>query len=1147
MVLTMTLIASVFLIYSCADEIEGTTAGHNFSMDFETRAGETSATDLIPNMRLITFTENARMFHGEVLNITRTANKLTAKVETGKWHMAMISSPENFTLVSPNTTVAMDDLPMYIYNPTTTNGKTESAPELFFQNKLTPQIVANTKAEMDAQLNRAVAKVELVIRKATPNFNLNGDHKIELHDVPSTLSYTGKLLPSKENPTTLSESLKSPVTLKSSTAYPGFLEAETITFIIPAHQGTDFTAANPTDVISEKMSITVDLERAGGGSRFKKTEVIDKVALCNRVLRVIIEVNDGVKFETEVLPWERVDVSANVGAGYQNWLYVKKDATGNGLSWSDPLPNITTAITKANALIGVGKIVNGILVAGGTDSNMLYSESFTIPQNIKIYGGWKGTDGTELAAANVTGPYTSTDRDLKTYKARVATGTGNIVLSNAGAVLDGFVVSGSGSGSVAGLVTVSNASASINAVEINQQTVSSTHALSISAGTGTNVLVSKNSKGVSVTSSGKLVNATVVGNNGASAFTGTLLNSVYWGNSAAANTTGGTIDYCAFQGTTPAGTNYPLSDTNTLWFTSSNIVPGPHFDLGVTSGLADYEIGSAKPNRSPMLRRGDKSSFDNSLPVTIDDQYKKDINGNIRHHIAIDNVTQVVDIGCYEDGSHPGFQLKWATKDVYVSAKKGYFSQLPLLLPANEDPDINIEVRWTVTVVGGSLTQCSFDGSVIDDEPTGSNTGVGTGVMVGMVQFTPTVEYTSNSERPLGTISISTQLGAYLPNTTVDVRQTKGQRTEWKTGYVGSFHRDRERGARFIHAYNTGKWTARIFKGLDWIKIDDNDKNYGEDIKDSQEGTTPSGGYYKDVVETWGGVLEGDGYIKFRVGMKSKNTTGKPRYGLIIITRTGGVSYFFVRQGEDDDYLYRAEDTPKPTAGTRAAANIVKFSPYNLIDPQEDTSGSGRNLGKNGGWFTKYPSQIGYYFKWNSTQGFLMGSASNTSTGTTASSWSDSREVCPQYYRHPTYLEYCNSIYWNVANDTYVSPSGTYVTDNREWGAYADGWYDQLVTSPLSSSATAPLLEVGSGIGRAQKGVLMVSHYNYASIFFPAGGTMTSDGSYTVNSLNTFEYALYPTTYSKDVNTHWYNSHIGMSCTKINTYASPVRCVYVGP
>lgn len=999
---------------------------------------------------------------------------------------------------------------------------------------------------MDAQLNRAVAKVELVIRKATPNFNLNGDHKIELHNVPSTLSYTGKLLPSKENPTVLSEPLKYPVRLKNSDAYTGFLEAETITFIIPAHQGTDFTSENPTDVTEQHMSITVDLERAGGGSRFTKTEVIDKVALCNRILRVIIEVNDGVKFETEVLPWERVDVSANVGAGYQNWLYVSKDATGNGLSWSDPLPNITTAITKANALIGAGKTVNGILVAGGSETSMLYNESFTIPQNIKIYGGWKGTAGTELAAANVTGPYTSTDRDLKKYKARVAAGNGNIELSNAGAVLDGFVVSGSGSGSVAGLVTVSNATASINAVEIDRQNINSNYALSISAGAGTNVLISKNSKGVSVVGSGKLVNATVVGNAAASAFTGTLLNSVYWGNSGTVNASG-TINYCAFQGTTPAGTNYPLSDTNTLWFTSSNIVPGPHFDLGVTSGLADYEVGSAKPNRSPMLRRGDKSSFDNNLPVTIDDQFKKDINGNIRHHIAIDNVTKVVDIGCYEDGSHPGFQLKWAAEDVYVSAKKGYFSQLPLLLPANEDPDINIEVRWTVTVVGGSLTQCSFDGSVIDDTPTGLNTGVGTGVMVGMVQFTPTVEYTTNAERPLGSISISTQLGAYLPNTTVDVKQTKGKRTEWKTGYVGSFHRNNERGARNIDAYNTGKWTARIFKGLDWIKIDANEKNFGEDIKDSQEGTTPSGGYYKDVVEAWGGVLEGDGYIKFRVGMKSKNTTGKPRYGLIIITRTNGVSYFFVRQGEDDDYLYRAEDTPKPTAGARAAANIVKFSTYNLVDPGGSTSTSGKDLGATGGRFTKYPSQIGYYFKWNSTKGFLMGSATSTSTGTTASSWSNTREVCPPNYRHPTYLEYCNSIYWNVLNATYVSPSGDYVTDNREWGAYADGWYDQLLDGPLSSSATAPLLEVGSGVGRAQKGVLMVSHYNYASVFFPAGGTMDTNGKYANTGLNTYEYALYPTTYSKDVNTHWYNEHIGMSCTKINTFASPVRCVYVGP
>lgn len=1143
--MTIGLTAPLFILHACTDDSEGIGEKKNLSLEFSTRAGET-ATEQIPTMRLFTFHHDPggstdQTFRQEVLNLTRTTSTITAQVETGQWNMALISTPNGGSIISPNTSVLMSALPMYRYSPTVTAGRSSNAHEIYLDNRVTPTITSGGSEQMNAQLNRTVAKVELIIDKTTPNFNLSSTtHNVRLHHIPSTISYTGALLPNKTNPDTLATALQAPVTLLNAGngSYEG---VETISFVIPAHRGTDYinySGTTPVDTTTLKMKITVDLERTGG-TRFTKQAEIPYVAKANMILRVYVTVNDGLEFKTEVLPWEGVDMNATVGAGYQNWLYVKKGASGNGFSWSDPLSNINAAITKASSLISLGKTVNGILVAGGTDANMLYSEAFSIPANTKIFGGWAGTPGTELlATATVTDVYASTYRNLKTYKARVATGTGNIVLSGANAILDGFVVSGSGSSSADGLVTISNATAWANAIEIDQQTVNSTYALFMSAGTSTNMLVSRNTKGVSVASGSKLVNATIANNTAASMFSGTLLNSIYWGNSGTA-TTAGTINYCAFQGTVPTGTNYPLSATNDTWFTTSNVIPGPHFDLGTTTGLARYEAGTSKPNRAPMLRRGNKSAFDNNLPISIADQYKKDINGDIRYHTAIDGSTQVVDIGCYEASTLTGFQLMWATDKVYVSSKYGYSSQLPLLIPANEDPDINIGISWTITVQGGSLTQCTFDGTVDNGVVTGLNSGVGTGVMVGMVQFTPTVEYTTNSERQLGAIVISSNLGNYLPDASVQVWQTKGVRSEWKTGYVGSFHRNNERGARFIHAYNTGEWTARIISGLDWIKIDENDKDYGVNITDSGEGTTPSGGYYKEVEEQWGGVITGrTGYIKFRVGMKSKNTTGKPRYGLIVITRSGGVSYFFVRQGEDNDYLYRMEDNggQKPTAGARKAESVVKFSTFNITTSQTPSS-TGNALTVNSGEFTKYPSQIGCYFKWNSLIGFFYGTTTSASSGTTGSSWSDTREVCPDGYRHPTYLEYCNSIYWNVTDATNVSPTGQYVTLNREWGAYADGYYDQLVSSPLTSTGTVTLA-VGSGVNRADKGVLMVSHYNYASIFFPAAATMTNTGS-----LSNSNYAMYPTTYSSGTNTHWFNDHIGMSCTSISSAAAPVRCI----
>jgi hypothetical protein len=1145
------LVASVvFLTYlSCADEFEQTAEGHNYAMSFATRAGDgTSAADLVPNMRLFAFTQNTKMYHNEVLNIARSTNKLTAKVETGTWNMVMVSSPSGFALNAPQTNVSMDNMPMYVYQPVVNNGRSTSAAELFFQNKLTPVITTGVTKEMDVRLNRVVAKVELIVRRTTPNFKLAGNHKIELRHVPSTISYAGKLLPGAADPKLLSESLKAPVKLVQ--ANNGFLKgSDTITFIIPAHQGSDFMASAPTDTIKKKMSITIDLERAGGGSRFTKTVEINKVAMCNRVLRVNIDVSDGVECATEVLPWERVDITANVGQKYQNWLYVKKDGVGSGLSWNDPLPDMTTAIAKAKALVAASRKVNGILVAGGEE--LVYNEGLTIPANIKIYGGWKGESGTELAPDDTTGPYTSAARNLKTGKARIATGAESIVLSAAGAIFEGFIVSGSGGDSHAGLVTVSNASAWINAVEIDNQTgIDSKHALSISAGVGTNVLVTRNNKGVSVTGNGKLVNATIADNTSASTFSGILRNSIYWGNSGTAVVTG-KIDYCAFQGSVPAGKNYPVNATNDKWFTASNVVPGPHFDLGTTSGLARYEVGTAKPVRSPMLRRGDKSSFDENLPVKIADQYKKDIDGNIRFHKAIDGSTQVVDIGCYENGSYKGFQLRWATENVYVSAKKGYFSQLPLLLPANEDPDVDLEVSWTVTIKGGSLTDCTFDGSVVNGSATGSSTGAGKGVLVGVIQFTPSVEYTQKAERKLGTIAISTQLGSYLPDTELQIWQTSGVQYKWTQGYVGSFHRNKERGARFIHGYNQlgGDWNVRIFSGTDWIKIDDGEKNDGEDITDADEGKTPSGGYYKEVDEAWGGIIKGSGQdIKFRVGMKSKNTTGKPRYGLIIITRKDGISYFFVRQGEDPDYVYRLEDT-RPTAGARTESYVQKFAVYNLIDPNKRSSSMGTDIGARGGGFTNYPTQVGYYFKFSSTTGFLYGVGKFLSYIKGTDKWDKTKEVCPPGYRHASQLEYINSLYYDVKDikDDTVSPESTASRKNYEAGAYADGWYDQLLPERSKSYHN---VGVGSTWEYAVKGVLIVSHYNYASLFFPASGGLWDGGH-----LHYTKYAMYNTNHYR--NTHWgqededganwSRGHIGMNCTTLGRdYAAPVRCVYEG-
>ncbi|NDV84139.1 hypothetical protein [Bacteroides sp. 51] len=1128
--LTVALTTSLLTVLSCSDEFEKTDDTHNLSMAFSTRAGETAA-EQIPTMRLFTFHDDFggtddKKFYKEILNMKRTTDKITAQVEAGhKWNMALVSTPNGGTIIAPEVGKHISEMPLYKYEPTyPVGGKSSDAHEMYLDNQLTPTISANALVTMPAQLNRTVAKVNLIIKQTTPNFKLSSaKHKIKLHYVPSTISYTGDLLPSAANPDTLSKGLEAPVTLEvaNSTSYKG---TEVISFIIPAHRGDAYTSATPTDLVGVKMGVEVILERTGG-TMFDKQEEISIVAQCNKVLEVEITVNDGLEFKTSVLNWEGVGMESTVGAGYQNWLYVKKDATGNGLSWSDPLPNINAAITKAGLLKTAGKTVNGILVAGG--SSLVYSESLDIPANIKIYGGWKGEKGTELAASDaVSAVYASAGRDLSTYKTRLTVGTGNVKLTKENTVLDGFIVSGTGSASDA-LVAVSHSTAWLNAVEIDQQTsLAATYALSVSNGVATNVLASRNNKGVAVTATGKLVNATIANNTAtaSSVFSGTLLNSIYWGNAGSVSTAG-TVNYCAFQGATaPTGTNYPLNATNNAWFTNATIsVPGPHFNQTTNAAVPYYSVNTSTPNRAPQLARGDQASFDNVTPAMLAVN-KQDIYGNPRHHNG-------TDIGCYEStGTQKGFEFRWNMTDIYISPKVLIESDHLALLFDNSE---GAYVQWEAT----DFVIISSRYSVV----AGTTSGSGNTVNLGSFKLKSSATKNSgNGDLNCGSLVFKCKNidKSYFPDVPMTVYQSPAEPAVWNEGYAGSFHRWNETEPRYIFGEHLAgeEWTARIISGHDWIKID------GKPRPANPNSDT-------EVEETFGGVVTGTGNVIFRIGMKSTlaSASSQPRYGLISITKrikdynnntwtaNRGSALFFVRQGEAADYLYGPDDDR--ALGTRTGA--VKFSPYNLTEPNGGFNTAGISLGKNGGRFVDYPSKTGYFFKWNS---FIAYYPDNSKTGTSmgtgykSGNWDDANEPCPSGYFTPTDEQFVHSYFLNRSPAN--SGSGSAVGTTFVWGRLADGYYDKL--------ATIGVRTVGSGPDRATEGLLMYNDYTNASVFFPMAGyrsTTSFSGDYIE-----WTQTSSPRATSTMWHTHSYGSgntgHLGMSCTGRQRYDGlSVRCV----
>jgi hypothetical protein len=223
----------------------------------------------------------------------------------------------------------------------------------------------------------------------------------------------------------------------------------------------------------------------------------------------------------------------------------------------------------------------------------------------------------------------------------------------------------------------------------------------------------------------------------------------------------------------------------------------------------------------------------------------------------------------------------------------------------------------------------------------------------------------------------------------------------WGTSYVGAYYRNDEVGERIIHGAFAGEWWKAIVgdedipgsgNPRDWIQITATpsfDPKAGTDDPGDPEDfpVVPS-----DHVGTngWsredGTTASGANRVYFRIGLKSKNTSGVPRYGYIDVYYTyDAVSdepaltdpnvkheRIYVRQGEQYDYVMTKDD-PMTINGTNFStrdANVVrKFSPYNLTaQAMKDNPYATNNYIQLGatrtGAYVQYPTQAGGLFQW---------------------------------------------------------------------------------------------------------------------------------------------------------------------------------------
>lgn len=309
--------------------------------------------------------------------------------------------------------------------------------------------------------------------------------------------------------------------------------------------------------------------------------------------------------------------------------------------------------------------------------------------------------------------------------------------------------------------------------------------------------------------------------------------------------------------------------------------------------------------------------------------------------------------------------------------------------------------------------------------------------------------------------------------------------------------------------------------------------------------------YY--VTDTEGGVSgemsKDNPLIYFRIGLEKTIDASKVRYAVLLLsytyTKPNGNTQIsrqriFIRQGQADDYIMRPSDNINGASRTLAH----KWSPYNLTDPDGNSNrdmgalvqGNGK-VALNGGRFTEYPSQAGYYFSFYDrmafspevnttniipmTNTFMM----DRTKGRTIENDVDKDEVCPPGYHTPRDgVDYKISSYERgrvinseVRQSLFINPvdgdrpasmpfplhsdpenqvsgsdAGTIV------GFYADSYSDRLMRQTPFRNNFVVRKESAVGLGSNKVAYLGRLFYNpstYASIFTPYAGSIAPNST----------------------------------------------------
>lgn len=423
--------------------------------------------------------------------------------------------------------------------------------------------------------------------------------------------------------------------------------------------------------------------------------------------------------------------------------------------------------------------------------------------------------------------------------------------------------------------------------------------------------------------------------------------------------------------------------------------------------------------------------------------------------------------------------------------------------------------------------------------------------------------------------------------------------------YVGAFWKAQQYGERLIRITRPttapvtaidGDWVATVIEGEDWIVLDkevskDHNVGWRTDVTPNEASVANGNDVDFDAIhrvnstETTvvGKMSAGNPEIYFRVGLDAPYTpteTEPARYGvvLLIYKNNGTTKYhkIYVRQGEEPDYLMRPIDAA-PSAGLTTREKAVKFSPYNLKDPDDGsptavitTGVPDAGIPLRGGVPTDYPSQSGHFFLWNySRQAFSPSTPTGAIAGWESSlngsgSWNENiTETCPDGYRRvqdgdntedntlttpATYSEVRQSLFLNPPQGSDDSK-----TQNSCWGYYADGFFDRRALEASLGDSPLPDKAVSTGDNRiAYIGRLFYNPATFASLFFPGSGArQTDDGRVHYAGAIAFSWTSNYTNGSHAVPLYLTNNRVFVNVgtttdpSSSRRFAFPVRCVVI--